>query len=105
AKEAAVRRIGRVLGDAGEAQRPAVVPGGVTATVGNRDWMLARRLVEIFPRERTIELRVVEHEAVDPHLGRGHLRFATDGRLNLAHRAQIRVDAEQLLDAARMRMR
>src|SRR5262249_58693261 len=46
AVKGAAGRVGRVLGDAGDLERLAVVLGGVAAAVANRDRGLARDLVE-----------------------------------------------------------
>ena len=104
-EEPAVRGVGRVGGDAGKFERLAVVPGGVAAAVADRDRMLGRCLVQIFPVQRPIELRIVEHEAGDPEARRGRLRLLLDRRLNLAHGPQVRVDAVQFLHAARVAVR
>src|SRR4029453_255781 len=68
--EAAIRRIRRLRRDTRELEGLAVLPGGVAASMRDRDRVRARRLIEIATRQRSIELRVVEHEAVDPVAGR-----------------------------------
>ena len=71
----------------------------------NDDWMVARRLIQIVPRQRAIELRVVEHETRHPQPGRARLRLLVDGFEQLRHRADVAVDAVELVDTARVRMR
>ena len=104
-EEPAVRRVGRGRGDAGQLERLGVIEGRVAAAMRHRHGMIRRCLVEILPRQRPIQLRIVEHEPVDPDFRRGGLRLAPDGRLDFAHRPQVRVDAVQLLDAAGMAVR
>ena len=101
-EEPAVGRIGGLVGDAGEIERLAVVEGRMAAAVRNRDRMLGRRLVEVLADQRSIELRVVEHEAGDLHFGRGRLDFGADRRLDFADGTKVGIDAVQLFDAARM---
>jgi len=101
-EEPAIGRIGRVVRDARELERFAVVPTRMAAAVRDDDGMLRGRFVEIFLRQRPIQLRVVELEAIDPQAGRGGLRLPANRGLYLAHRLHVRVDAVQLLHAAWM---
>src|SRR5262249_16158982 len=105
AEEAAVRRIGRLVGDARKLERFAVVEGRVAAAVRHRDRLFPRRFVAILSRQRPIEFGVVEHETRDPDYGRRVLGLLPDSRLDLANLPQVRVDAVALLDAARMAVR
>ena len=61
---------GVCVGDAGQLERLAVVEVRVAAAMRDRHRVLGRRLVEILPRQRPIELGVVEHEAGDPEARR-----------------------------------
>ena len=101
-EEPAIGRIGRVVRDARELERLAVVPTRMAAAVRDDDGMFRGRFVEIFLRQRPIQLRVVELEAIDPQAGRGGLRLPANRGLYLAHRLHVRVDAVQLLHAAWM---
>jgi hypothetical protein len=58
-----------------------------------------------FLRQRPIELGVVELEAGDPEARRRVVRLLLDGGLNLPDGPKVRIDAVQLLDAARMAVR
>jgi len=65
--------------------------------------VLASGFVEVFPVKRAVgQLRVVEHEALDPVAGRCRLRLLPDGRYDLSGRAEVAVHAIKLVDAARV---
>ena len=75
----------------------------MAAAVVDDDRMISGCLVEVVAGQRPIELRVVEHEARDPQPRRARLRLLVDGVEKLGHRADVAVDAVELVDAARVR--
>ena len=105
AEEAAVVRVGSRRCDIGELKRERVVPARVPAAMIDDDRMRGGDRVEILPRQRTIELGVVEHVAADPEAGGRLGGFGAEIGLELGRRPDVGVDLEELVDAARMAMR
>ena len=96
--ERPARRIRRVLRDAGQLERLAVVERRVAAAMLHDDGMLGRHLVEIADVERALvlELRVVVEVALDPRARRRLLRLRAELLDDAGDRDEL--DLERIAD-------
>ena len=106
AEEAAVIRIGRALRDAGQLERLGVVPARVAAAMADDDRMLRATPRRDAAASAGTSSLVSSNMTALTHWPAGVLSaFCLEVGLQLAHAADVGVDAVQLVDAAHVAVR
>ena len=77
----------------------------MAAAMVDRDRVVPRHLVELPSGQRHVQLGVVEHHRRHPLAGRRLVGLRLEVGLQLAHAADVGVDAVQLVDAAHVAVR